>query len=216
MGRLAERLVATAEGFDADGELIPWRDVYWVGADIEEGQLALCLEHVLAPAGASRRSWGPREGDDDGAFDADAERILAGVREHCPRAVRMGWLARPSVAWEPVEALPERSDGEATGYRSPAATPILARRIATSLEMLLAWLSGERDAPRELVVTPDHVYARRSSGTWRVPLPTLAERIDYPPPQPVYVFGRRAKLLILHRDGCPVQATLDALLAAKT
>lgn len=109
------------------------------------------------------------------------------------------------MAWEPVAALPAGRDG---------ATPILAHRVATPLETLLGRVGWLDHAPREIVVTQEHLYARRGAGASRVPLSSLADRTDYAL-QRRYVFGRRAELSLLHRDGCPVQAALDARLAAK-
>lgn len=219
-----QRVVPSASGIELSGELIPWSEVVWVGAEIEDGRLVFGVARASPPAGITTTTWGV--GDDE-ASDAAALRILAAVREHCPRAVRPGWLARPSVAWEPVAAIPVHPPPNTTGYRAPGAASILAHRIATPVESLLTWLCRLRDGTREIVVTPEHVYARRSAGTWRVPLAALAARYDdgywgnpferalSVPRTRLYVFGRRALLEVLHREGCPVQAVLDRILATK-
>jgi hypothetical protein len=71
----------------------------------------------------------------------------------------------------------------------------------------------------EVAITTEHVWARLRGRAYRVPLATLAARLDTAhrkdgtPFQRHYVFGRAAALELEIRPGCPVEALLGARLA---
>jgi hypothetical protein len=138
--------------------------------------------------------------------------------------VRRGWLDVPDVRWEPVDRFPaEGASGPGGGaFRTQAAPSeqVIARRPpATGLDGMLLWLAASgrswKETPAEIAVTAEHVYARTRAGSaFRIPRSALRTRMGDDDRDVAYVFGRRARLLLLGEDDCPVRRLLDAQLAA--
>lgn len=166
----------------------------------------------------------PREPEQDPfAFAAIVEEIMT---THAARlsAAAPGWLAVPVIAWERVDALPgERDEGPAMrGYRMApeVADPVVARRTtAPGAGSLWTWIWARLLPPprridaREIVLTQRFVYVRTRVGE-RLRSPASALRASRRTPQgdAIYVFGRNTELLVVHQEGCPLAAALDARL----
>lgn len=157
-------------------------------------------------------------------FAAAVEALIEHASAHAPAVVHRGWLDQPVIEWERVRELPGGRVPLGPGaYRSATATgePIVARRDApTPFEALLQWTASTpdrpwRDHPREVVVTDEHVYARRRDrSAWRLPLSSLRAARGAPDGDAVFVFGRHTQLVLPARspEGCPVaRALFDAL-----
>jgi len=159
------------------------------------------------------------------AFEQGAEALFAYAGEILrPAQLRRGWLDEPIVEWELCSDLPgHEPPPEAAGaYRTAAARvvePIVARRAPlTPFEAMLCWLASGpgrpwQDTPREVVLTEEHLYARRRDRrAWRLPLSELRVRYGEAASDAFYVFGRRTMVILPGREGCPVRARLDELL----
>jgi hypothetical protein len=170
------------------------------------------------PHGRSEEQFGPRGRSE--RFAAIVARLFDHVRRHKPDAVQWGWLAAPEVHWEQVARLPgdEREQRPSRGaYRTAAAKvaheTVLARREPPSpFEALLQWLQTRsfRTQPRELELTPEFLYGRRSDRTcWRLPLEHLRARIGEPTGDRSFVFGRHTFVVLPHREGCELTRALE-------
>lgn len=135
-----------------------------------------------------------------------------------------GWVAFPVVPWEDVEGLPlDDAVGEGAFRTAADVDPVVARRAGPSpLESMLVWIASSPDrrlvdTPREVVLTRAQLYARFAEGvTRRLPRTSLRERLGPADDDAVYVFGRRTRLVLTHREGCPVREALDAQLEGET
>lgn len=159
-------------------------------------------------------------------FARRLEALVEHLEAYAPAKVReRGWLEIPEAEWERVRALPEAPSDEQVGtgaFRSaprPVEEAVVAERGALApLEAMLGWLASSperpwRAHPRQVRLTDTYVYAeRRDKSAWRLPLETLRGRRGRVDGDTVYVFGRQTLLVLLHREGCPVQGMLDARL----
>lgn len=168
----------------------------------------------------------PPDSGDVERFAADVEELVTRLRERGLAAVAPGWLQHPVLAWERVDALPgEQGRGPAMrGYRmSPEeADPVVARRtMEPGGSALLRWIWARlAGRPRrvdavEVVLTRRFLYVRTRGGE-RLRLPASALRTSRRTPygDSVYVLGRSTELLLVRRDGCELQAALDARVGA--
>jgi len=175
--------------------------------------------------GATRRRFRSRFAKDREAFAATVENVFAHLDERFPHVAKRGWLEAPEVEWEHVGLFPdERIDDpeQRGGYRlsakeAPAEEIIARRESPKAQETLMDWLASSpnypwREHPHEVVVSASHVYVRRRDDkVYRLPVSALRVALtngdDF-----VFVFGRRTRLLLPHRDGCPVIAALSAVI----
>src|SRR5687767_10435703 len=128
------------------------------------------------PHGPDWRTFTPYL-DDHVEFERRVEALFAEAAVRAPDAVKRGWLDHPAVSWERVDDLPRGEEDPVGGaYRGRAPEKVLARRRPPySLEALIQRLVIGRppqsyDAqPREVVVTPLHLYKRGSDERcWRI------------------------------------------------
>lgn len=155
------------------------------------------------------------------------------------QGVADGWRRIAAVPWESVDRMPNDPMGGSPGiYRSaPRRGPITAVRwpagMAERCRVLLfrgdafgigaqanyERLLAQQHAPwtvrgSEVLLTPDHVYARTGRNVLRIGLDLLRCRIDLPQLR-LYLFGRRSVLLLADRRNCPLQRALDQLLTPR-
>lgn len=176
--------------------------------------------------GQTRRRFVPRFARDREAWAQTVEKLFAHLGARFPHVVARGWLDAPTVEWQPVDAFPgeaPRAEEERGGYRLSAreqpTEEIVAERSAPSpLEAMMDWLASSPDSPwrehpREVKVTVHHVYVRRrDDAVYRLPLGVLRTALGNDGGDVVYVFGRRTRMLLPHREGCPVTTALGALI----
>lgn len=145
-----------------------------------------------------------------------------------PDIVRLGWLAEPEVAWEPVERFPRaRGRRERLGAGAFRSTKQVAEEEAVAIrprssawETFVDWMASTPDCPfrshpREVRVSREHLYAELTPRhIVRLPLSTLRARVGLAENDAVYWFGRRTPLVLPYRRRCPVGPYLDRRLAA--
>lgn len=153
-------------------------------------------------------------------FEAKVEALFDEAERRLPASkLTKGWLLRPHVRWEDVDALPSGDEeplGGGVPYRSGSRPDrIVARRPPRrGLDVLFEWLASSpkwpfRAMPREAVVTEKYLYVeRRDRRVQRVPLELLDTGRGLT--DRVYRFGRRSEVLFTGADRCPVCAALDA------
>lgn len=152
--------------------------------------------------------------------------LVAAARTHAPHAhLDLGWLAAPDIEWERIKRMPHDVTGNVGdgAYRTTTAahgeTVEAHRPVRTPLRAFLDWLGSHpgfefREQPLEVVVTDQDVYARfRDESIRRVPRAELRASLHGSRNEVIYIFGRRARLLLPHLAACPVEALLDATLA---
>ncbi|MFK7990787.1 MAG: hypothetical protein AB8I08_32505 [Sandaracinaceae bacterium] len=183
----------------------------------------LTLDRTLSPP---ERRFG--DGGPTNAQRAHEEMVLTVVEQlrasSAASAVERGWTAFDVVPWEQTQEWPDDAEVGDGAFRTAAdADPVVARRASPSpLESLLVWLASSPDkrlvnTPREVVLTREQLYARFSDDVVRrLPRDCLRARRGPPDKDAVYLFGRRTRLVLPHRDGCPVREALDAQLAEAT
>ncbi|RLB53825.1 MAG: hypothetical protein DRJ42_10785 [Deltaproteobacteria bacterium] len=176
--------------------------------------------------GKTRRRFLARFRSDEEAWVASVEKIFAHLDERFPHVVHRGWLDAQNTEWEPAAGFPDErtlADEKRGGYRlsardEPAEEVVAERASPEPLEAMMDWLSSGPDSPwrehpNEVKVTVSHVYVRRrDDAVYRLPLSALRGGRKNSTGDIVYVFGRRTRLLLPHRDGCPVVTALNALL----
>lgn len=180
----------------------------------------LSLERTLAPAERRFGSGGPN--DAQLAHEAMVEQVIDGLRTGpAASVVDRGWAGVGVVPWVETELWPDDASVGEGAFRTAAdADPIAARRGPPSpLEAMLVWIASSPDrrlanTPREVILTREHLYARFSDDVVRaLHRASLRTRLGPADEDAVYVFGRRTRLVLPHRDGCAVRALLDAQLA---
>lgn len=215
-----ERVLQIGSTYSMHSVTVRWRDV--VSLEPVAPWPQVLLEWDARSAGVSRMRLAA--GGDPVVFEDRVRELVDAARRHArsPEHVRDGWLAVPTVAWEPVERWPgEGVDEAAVGYRTAPARPveILARRPSRGgLHVLLQWLASSPSRPfakmvKEALLTPKHLYVRRRDGT-EARLPRAALRTRRGEDDAIYVFGRRTEVLLGDRSGCPVCRRLDAQLVS--
>jgi len=176
--------------------------------------------------GKTRRRFIARFRRDEEAWGASVERIFAHLDERFPHVVHRGWLDAQHTEWEPAAGFPDEGpsdDDKRGGYRlsardAPAEEVVAERASPKPLEAMMDWLASGPDSPwrehpREVKVTVNHVYVRRrDDAVYRLPLSALRCGRKNTTGDVVYVFGRRTRLLLPHRDACAVVTALNALL----
>lgn len=193
----------------------------WPALHVAWSTKHLELDRTLVPSERRFGSAGPTEAQL--AHERMVTDVIARLKAN-PRAASIaideGWAAFPVVPWTPVEGFPEDAPGDGAFRTAADADPVIARRAPPStIETLLVWIASSPDrrlaeTPGEVVVTRDHLYARFSDGrVRRLPRHILRTRKGPTDDDAVYVFGRRTRLVLPHREGCPVRAALDEQLA---
>lgn len=197
----------------------PWPALHvaWSTAHVD-------LERTLVPP--ERRFGSGRPTEAQLAHEQMVVEVVARLRSN-PKAASIaidpGWTAFEVIPWVDVQGLPDEEAAGQGAFRTAAdMDPVVARRAPhTSLEKMLIWVASSPDrrmvdTPDEVVLTREQVFARFSKGaTRRLPRASLRERRGPVDDDAVYVFGRRTRLVLPHRDGCPVRAALDAQLASE-
>ncbi len=159
-------------------------------------------------------------------FAAEVEELIRFVQRHTSVLIDRGWIDIPELAWEQVGSMPdppsERAvvgDGAFRAAPRPVEDVAIAVRAApTPYEAMLEWLASTpdrpwREHPRRVRASDDFLYVERRDRTmWRAPLDVLRARLGGSDEDAIYVFGRRATVLLTHRAACPVRALLDARL----
>ena len=196
----------------------------WPALHVAWSTAHLDLERTLVPPERRFGSGGPTEAQL--AHEEMVVEVITRLKAN-PKAASIaidpGWAAVPVVPWVEVEGLPDDDPAGPGAFRTAAdMDPVVARRAAPSpLEKMLVWLASSPDrrmvdTPGEVVLTRENVFARFSEGaTRRLPRASLRERSGPVDDDAVYVFGRRTRLVMPHRDGCPVRAALDEQLASE-
>ena len=162
--------------------------------------------------------------EDDADWGEQIEALVAELEQRRPGSVRrMGWLARPDQRFVRSERWPTDARPEG-GYRTSArAEEIVAHREPTRFgrlaDAIRRWIASSslpepgperpRLAPIEVVLTATDLVARVAGGdVFRIPRAALVRREGER-----WLFGRRAWLYLDPREGCPVEAALEAQLA---
>lgn len=196
----------------------------WPGLYIAWSTKHLSPERTLAPPPRRFGMNGPTETqlEHERMVVELIERLKANPRS---RGIRIteGWAGFPHVEWDDVEGFPDGAPVGEGAFRSSADPDhVVARRGPPSpLEATLMWLasSPERrlvDTPQEVVLTREHIYVSVAKKGVRVlPRDTLRRRKGEAEEDAVYIFGRRTRLVLAHREGCEVRAALDAQLAER-
>lgn len=184
----------------------------------------LDLERTLVPPERRFGSGGPTEAQL--AHERVVTEVIARLKAN-PRAASVaideGWAAFEVVPWAEMEGFPEDDEAGDGAFRTPAdMDPVVARREPPStLEKMLVWIASSpdrrlADTPGEVVLTREQVFARFSGGAVRrLPRRSLRARKGPVDDDAVYVFGRRTRLVLPHREGCPVRAALDEQLGGE-
>lgn len=178
-------------------------------------------ERTLSPPPRRFGAGGPTRGQTQ--HEAMVVELLGLLKQKAPRRaeLRWGWAGVSNQPWLRVDAMPEeaaRGQGVFRHHAGPSHL-VAEREPPTSFEAMLEWLASSPDrlwvdTPREVALTRDHVYARFARGVVRcLPRESLRERRGPADADAVYVFGRRTRLVLTHREGCPVRVALDAQLA---
>lgn len=169
--------------------------------------------HLVPVLGSSRGEKSEEE------FAAVATELLERLREDVGDSkVKLGWLEEPDIGWEAVDSWPSGSDSPAgPAYRSTGERVVASRPPARAFEALLVWLSSSpekplRRTPRELALTWRYLYIRAWDGRpYRIPRDAARvymEVGDYG--DKIFVFGRRAFLVLPYRKGCEVAKALTS------
>jgi len=161
----------------------------------------------------------------DERFEARARELAEEAGRRAPRLVERGWMDALDIEWQRVPSLPDdaaRTQGQGvfrTSARERAPEPVLARSARRSAtEALLTWLASGperpwKEQPVELVMTFEHLYVRAPAGIRRIPLTALRVLMKGKGRDALAIFGKRTRLLLVARPGCPVLAELERVLA---
>lgn len=168
---------------------------------------AFRLRWRYAADGTEEETFVPHGGVAPEAFEEVVVALAAHVERH--RGIGPnGWLLEPVHVWEPAAALPEETAAPKGGaYRTatrPTGERVVARwRAKPTFVHVLQWLAYGtahwRAILTEIVVTEEHLYARRKTGRPERIARALLTGVGVDPREAavrVYRYGRRIRVAL--------------------